>query len=167
MTSTETSTTPTADEIHFREAARVLVGGMSGAARENAALGRPMLAASGDGPYIVSPGGTRYHDFFTGFGATILGHNDPGVRAAIERGLDLGLVHGPETIYQAELAGRLTELVPCAELIRYANSGSEATMVAIRAARAHTGRSKILKFEGGYHGHNAGARALQHPSAGA
>ena len=91
MTSTETSTTPTADEIHFRE---------------NAALGRPMLAASGDGPYIVSPGGTRYLDFFTGFGATILGHNDPGVRAAIERALDLGLVHGPETTYQAELAGR-------------------------------------------------------------
>ena len=165
MTSTETSTTPTADEIHFLKAARVLVGGMSGAARENAALGRPMLAASGDGPYIVSPGGTRYLDFFTGFGATILGHNDPGVRAAIERGLDLGLVHGPETIYQAELAGRLTELVPCAELIRYANSGSEATMVAIRAARAHTGRSKILKFEGHFHGLQEHVLYSTHPPA--
>jgi len=153
LTSTNpTTSTLTPAERHFREAAQVLVGGMSGAARENAALGRPMLAARGEGARIITPDGDSYLDFFSGFGATILGHDHPGVRAAIEQVLDMGLVHGPETIYQPQLARRLTELVPCAELIRFANSGSESTMVAIRAARAYTGRTKILKFEGHFHG---------------
>ena len=165
MTSTNPAGGLTPDEAHFRQAAEVLVGGMSGAARENAALGRPMLATRGDGAHIISSDGTEYLDFFTGFGATILGHNDPGVRAGIERALDLGLVHGPETIYQPELARRLTELVPCAELIRFANSGSEATMAAIRAARAHTGRSMILKFEGHFHGLQEHVLYSTHPPA--
>ena len=165
MTSIDSTTAPTPDEIHFRAATEVLVGGMSGAARENAALGRPMLAARGDGARIIAADGTEYLDFFTGFGATILGHNDPGVRAAIEQALDLGLVHGPETIHQSELARQLTQLVPCADLIRFANSGSEATMVALRAARAHTGRSKILKFEGHFHGLQEHVLYSTHPPA--
>jgi len=165
VSSTDSTAALTPDEIHFRKAAGVLVGGMSGAARENAALGRPMLAARGDGARIVGSDGTEYLDFFTGFGATILGHNDPGVRAGIEQALDLGLVHGPETIHQPELARQLIQLVPCAELIRFANSGSEATMAALRAARAHTGRSKILKFEGHFHGLQEHVLYSTHPPA--
>ena len=139
-------------EDHFQNAARVLVAGLSGSARANPGLQHPFLAESGDGPWLITPDGSRYLDFHTGFGATILGHNHPGVRAAIEHALDLGIVHGPETVYAQRLAARIVDLVPGVELIRYANSGSEATMAAIRLARAHTGRSKILKFEGHFHG---------------
>ena len=137
---------------HFEAAREVLVAGISGAARENAALGHAMLATSGQGPYIIAPDGRRYLDYFTGFGSVILGYDHAGVRAAIEQALDMGIVHGPETVYQEQLAGRLVDLVPAAELVRFANSGSEATMAAIRLARAHTQRTKILKFEGHFHG---------------
>ena len=144
------STVSAAD--HFREAAKVLVAGVSGSARENPALGHAMLATRGDGPWLIAPDGRRYLDFHTGFGATILGHNHPGVRAAIEHALDMGIVHGPETVFAQRLAARLVDLIPSAELVRYATSGSEATMAAIRLARAYTGRNKILKFEGHFHG---------------
>ncbi len=153
----QTSTTRATDtrdraEEHFENAARVLVAGLSGSARENPGLGRAFLAERGDGPWLIASDGARYVDFHTGFGATILGHNHPGVRAAIEHALDIGIVHGPETVFAQRLAVRIVDLVPGAELVRYANSGSEATMAAIRLARAHTGRSKILKFEGHFHG---------------
>lgn len=137
---------------HFAEAAKVLVGGVSGSARVNPALGHPMLVERGEGPWLYAPDGSAYVDFHTGFGATILGHNHSAIRAAIERALDIGIVHGPETVYPSKLAEWLVELVPSAELVRYANSGSEATMAAIRLARTHTGRNKILKFEGHFHG---------------
>ena len=149
---------------HFREAAEVLVAGMSGSARENPALGHPMLAARGDGAWIITPDGQRYLDFFTAFGACILGHNHPAIRAAVEQALDLGIIHGPETVHNRQLAERLVELVPSAELVRFANSGSEATMAAIRVARAHTGRDKILKFEGHFHGLHEHVLYSTHPA---
>lgn len=137
---------------HFEAAREVLVAGISGTARENAALGQAMLAARGEGPYIIAPGGRRYLDYFSGFGSVILGYDHPGVRGAIEQALDMGIIHGPETVYQEQLARRIVNLVPSAEMVRFANSGSEATMAAIRLARAHTQRTKILKFEGHFHG---------------
>jgi len=136
---------------HFERAAEVLVGGLSASARENTSLGRPLLAARGDGPWITTPDGKRYIDFHTGYGATMLGHNHPAVRSAIERALDMGIVHGPETVHQEQLARRIVEIIPSAELVRFANSGTEATMAAIRAARAFAGRDKLLKFEGHFH----------------
>ncbi len=150
---------------HFAAARKVLVAGISGAARENTALGRPMLAARGDGAWTVAPDGTRYIDLHGGYGATILGHNHPRVRAAIERALDMGIVLGPETLYQERLAARLVEVIPSAELVRYASSGTEATMSAIRLARAHTGRDKILKFEGHFHGLHELVVFSTHPPA--
>ena len=149
-----TQATATSDraEEHFENAAKVLVAGLSGSARENPGLGRAFLAERGDGPWLIASDGSRYIDFHTGFGATILGHNHPGLRAAIEHALDIGIVHGPETVFAQRLAARIVDLLPSAELVRYANSGSEATMAAIRLARAHTGRGKILKFEGHFHG---------------
>ena len=139
-------------DAHFGNAAQVLVGGASGSARINAALGRPMLAASGDGAWFSAPDGRRYLDLWCAYGATVLGHNHPAVRRAIETALDTGVIHGPETPHQARLAARLVDLVPSAELVRFANSGTEATLAAIRLARTHTGRTKILKFEGHFHG---------------
>ena len=137
---------------HFEAAREVLVAGISGAARENAALGRAMLATRGEGPYIIEPDGQRYLDYFSGFGSVILGYDHAGVRASIQQALDLGIIHGPETVYQEQLARRLVNLVPSAEMVRFANSGSEATMAAIRLARTYTNRTKILKFEGHFHG---------------
>ncbi len=159
----ERATSTAAD--HFRAAARVLVGGVSGSARVNPALDHPLLAAGGDGAWLVATDGRRYLDFHTGYGATILGHNHPAVRAAIEQALDMGVVLGPETVYQQRLAARLVELIPCAERVRFANSGSEATMAAIRLARAHTGRAKLLKFEGHFHGLHEHVLYSTHPPA--
>ena len=149
----------------IESARKVLVAGISGAARENAALGHAMLAARGEGPFIISPDGERYIDYFTGFGSIILGYGHSGVRAAIEQVLDMGIIHGPETVYQERLAARLVDLVPSAGLVRYANSGSEATMAAIRLARAYTGRTKLLKFEGHFHGLHEHALYNTHPPA--
>ncbi len=146
------SATANASTEYFRKAAEFLVAGISGSARENPGLGHAMLVARGDGARLIGPDGASYLDFHTGFGATILGHNHPAVRSAIEHALDLGTVHGPETVHPMRLAKRLVELIPSAELVRFANSGSEAAMAAIRLARAHTGRKKILKFEGHFHG---------------
>ena len=150
---------------HFRAAERVLVGGVSGSARVNPALDHPLLAAGGDGARLIATDGRQYLDFHTGYGATILGHNHPAVRAAIEQALDMGVVLGPETVYQQRLAARLVELIPCAEQVRFANSGSEATMAAVRLARAHTGRAKLLKFEGHFHGLHEHVLYSTHPPA--
>ncbi|MBI3972596.1 MAG: aminotransferase class III-fold pyridoxal phosphate-dependent enzyme [Chloroflexi bacterium] len=131
---------------------RYLAGGISAPSRINPALGGPLLIERGDGPRLFGADGRTYLDFHNGFGSTLLGHNHPAVRRAIEQVLDLGIVAGAETVYQARLAARICELVPCAEQVRFAMSGSEATNAAIRLARTATNRSKILKFEGHFHG---------------
>jgi glutamate-1-semialdehyde 2,1-aminomutase len=142
-----------------------LVGGVSAPSRLNPALGAPLLIDRGDGPYLYAAGGTRYVDLHTGFGTTILGHNHPAIRRAIESVLDLGIVSGSETVHQARLAARICELVPCAELVRYASSGSEATNAVIRLARTYTGKRKILKFEGHFHGMHEHVVYSAHPPA--
>jgi glutamate-1-semialdehyde 2,1-aminomutase len=153
----------TSADTHFDSARDALVAGISGAARENAALGRAMLAARGEGPYVVAPDGERFIDYFTGFGSIVLGYGNLEVRAAIEQALDMGLIHGPETVYQLQLARCLIDLIPSADLVRFANSGSEATMVAIRLARAYTSRAKVLKFEGHFHGLHENVLFNTHP----
>jgi glutamate-1-semialdehyde 2,1-aminomutase len=145
----------------------VLAGGVSGSARINPALDRPLMVARGEGARLFDLDGNAYLDFHMGFGSTLLGHGHPAVRGAIERALDLGVVAGSETVYQARLARRLIDLVPCAERVRYANSGSEATQVALRLARAHTGRQKLLKFAGHFHGLHEHVLYSAHPPPGA
>ncbi len=152
MDSHSTSSHDAEDRAFFDAAAEVLVAGVSASARINPALGRAVLVERGDGPWLITPDGRRILDFHTGFGASFLGHNHPAIRAAVEAALDMGLVLGPETEHPRRLAEKVVELLPGAELVRYSNSGSEATMSAIRLARAHTGRRLILKFEGHFHG---------------
>lgn len=152
-----------ADLEFFAAAERVLVAGVSASARINPALGRAVLMERGDGPYMIAPGGAKILDFHGGFGASFLGHNHPCIRAGIEAALDLGMVLGPETEHPRRLAEKFVDLVPGAELVRYSNSGSEATMSAIRLARAHTGRKKILKFEGHFHGLHELVNFSTHP----
>ena len=134
------------------DARQWLPGGVSAAARLHPALGRPFLTASGTGAWVTDVDGRHYIDLETSFGATLLGHGDPRVRSAVERALDLGVLCGHDTPYQAELARRIVELVPSAELVRFTGSGTETAWHAARVARAATGRELVIKFEGHFHG---------------
>jgi glutamate-1-semialdehyde 2,1-aminomutase len=141
-------------EHAFAVAQAHLAGGVSAAARIHPSLGRPFMTARGDGAYVVDLDGRRYLDLNTSNGASLLGHGHPRVRRAIEQALDLGLLCAHETPHQGRVAGLLAALVPSAELVRFSGSGTETTWHAIRTARAVTGRPKVLKFEGHFHGYN-------------
>ena len=144
--------TPSKSDALFDFASRYMVAGVSGSARFNAALGRPLYLSHGDGCRLYDVDGRVFLDYNLSHGATFLGHNHPGIRKAIEQALDMGVICAYETEHHSRLAELLCRTVPCAEQIRFANSGSEATLAAIRVARAVTGRQKILKFEGHFHG---------------
>ena len=111
-----------------------------------------MYVSKADGCRIWDLDGKEYIDFNLAHGSAFLGYNHPRVRAAVEETLELGVLAGYETAGQAELAQRVVEIVPCAEQVRYGNTGSEGTLICTRLARAHTGRRKILKFWGHFHG---------------
>jgi glutamate-1-semialdehyde 2,1-aminomutase len=140
-----------ADEA-FAEGLKVFPGGVSAAARMNHCLGRPFYVSGGAGGYLFDLDGTRYVDFNMSNGAAFLGHGHPKVEQALVEGLRAGIVAGTETRYHAQLAETLIEIIPCAEKVRFASTGTEATMHALRLARAATGRDVIVKFEGHYHG---------------
>jgi glutamate-1-semialdehyde 2,1-aminomutase len=139
-------------EALFDFAKQYLVAGVSGSARMNAALGRPVYLTHGDGCRLYDVDGKCYLDYNLSHGASFLGHNHPGVRKAIQQALDMGVICAYETEHHSQVAETLCRLIPCAEQVRFANSGSEATFSALRVARAVTGRHKILKFEGHFHG---------------
>ncbi len=138
----------------YKAAREHLAGGVSAAARIHGSLGEPFMTARGEGGWVYDVDGRAYLDLNTSNGATLLGHGHPAVRAAIEHALDMGLVCAHETPYQSEVARKISELVPCAELVRFAGSGTETTWHAIRTARAFTGKNKVVKFEGHFHGYN-------------
>ncbi len=112
------------------------------------------MTARGEGGWVTDVDGKAYVDLNTSNGASLLGHGHPAVRRAIEQALELGIVCAHETPYQGEVARKISALVPCAELVRFAGSGTETTWHAIRTARAFTGKHKIIKFEGHFHGYN-------------
>ncbi|MEP7355941.1 MAG: aminotransferase class III-fold pyridoxal phosphate-dependent enzyme, partial [Anaerolineales bacterium] len=138
----------------FGAAQRVLPGGVSASARFNPAIGRPFFVSRGEGPYIFDLAGRRYIDMCLSHGASLLGHAHPKITAAVRRALDLGLICSYETKYHTALAQRVTELVPCAEMVRFSGSGTETVMHALRLARAVTRREKVIKFEGHFHGYS-------------
>jgi glutamate-1-semialdehyde 2,1-aminomutase len=138
----------------YQEAQRHLAGGVSAAARVHAALGRPLMVARGEGGRLYDVDGKAYVDLHTGSGASLLGHGHPAVRRAVQQALELGIVCAHETPYQGEVARKLSAIIPCAELVRFTSSGTETTWHAIRTARAYTGRSKVVKFEGHFHGYH-------------
>lgn len=104
------------------------------------------------GAYIWDPDGNRYIDYRLAFGPIILGHADPRVNQRVHEAIDSGTLFAHTHTLEIELAERITRMCPGVEMVRFANSGTEATQVAVRTARAHTGREKLLKFEGNYHG---------------
>lgn len=137
----------------FESAKQVLPGGVCATARVNQAIGRPFFVSRGDGAYVYDLDGNAFVDMCTSHGASLLGHNHPKIKAAVAKALDLGIICSYETEYPSQLAKRITEIVPCAEMVRFAGSGTETVMHALRLVRAATNREKIIKFEGHFHGY--------------
>ncbi|MCX6048657.1 MAG: aminotransferase class III-fold pyridoxal phosphate-dependent enzyme [Chloroflexi bacterium] len=137
----------------YEFAKQVLPGGVCASARVNQAIGRPFFVARGDGAYVYDLDGNQFIDMCTSHGASLLGHNHPKLKAAVAQALDLGIICSYETEHHSRLAQRVTEIVPCAEMVRFAGSGTETVMHALRLARTATGREKIIKFEGHFHGY--------------
>ncbi|BAM69439.1 MULTISPECIES: glutamate-1-semialdehyde 2,1-aminomutase [unclassified Methanothermobacter] len=134
----------------FERAQRVLPGGVSSPVRRFDPY--PFFAAGGKGCILESVDGKSYIDYCLAYGPLILGHAHPRVVEAVERQIERGTTYGVPSEGEIELAETIIDRVPCAEMVRFMNSGTEATMAAVRLARAYTGRDKIVKFEGSYHG---------------
>lgn len=138
----------------FERARQVLAGGISSSARvtTTGALDHPLYLVQGKGAHVHDADGNEYIDYLIAYGSAILGHAPPHLVAPLQQVLTQGTMFGTCNTAEVELAEQICRMVPCAELVRYANSGSEAIQGAVRAARGVTGRHKILKFEGHYHG---------------
>ncbi|MCD7864785.1 MAG: glutamate-1-semialdehyde 2,1-aminomutase [Clostridiales bacterium] len=145
----------TKSEQLFRRAGKVIPGGVNSPVRAFGSVGlTPRMIASADGAYMTDEDGRSYLDFVGSWGPMILGHNHPAVREAVIRACENGLSYGAATKREVEMAELICGSIPNLEMIRMVNSGTEAVMSAIRAARGYTGRDKIIKFTGCYHGHS-------------
>ncbi len=139
----------------FEAAKQRIPGGVNSPVRAFKAVGgTPVFIDRAEGPYLFDVDGKRYIDYVLSWGPMLLGHAHPDVLDAVRQQLDKGLSFGAPTALETELAEMLCSLVPGMEQVRMVNSGTEATMSAIRLARGATGRDKIIKFEGCYHGHS-------------
>ena len=163
-----------ASETLFERACRVIPGGVNSPVRAFKGVGgKPVFFARGEGPYLFDADGKRYIDYVCSWGPLVLGHGHPAVLEALSVQMHRGLSFGAPTELEVEMAELLLRLMPSLEMVRMVNSGTEATMSAIRLARGFTGRTKILKFEGCYHGHSdallvkagSGALTLGEPSS--
>jgi glutamate-1-semialdehyde 2,1-aminomutase len=138
----------------FQRAQPLLPGGVNSPVRAFKAVdGEPFFTARADGAYLFDGEGRRYIDYVGSWGPMIVGHNHPAVREAVERAVSNGLSFGTPCAAEVVMAETIARLVPSMQMLRMVNSGTEATMSAIRLARGVTGRDKIVKFEGCYHGH--------------
>ncbi len=151
----------------FDAAQQVIPGGVNSPARAYGPVGGdPLFIVKGEGARIVDADGRSYIDFVGSWGPLILGHAHPEIVAAVNAAAAEGTSFGAPTEIEVKMAQLVTEMVPSVEMVRMVNSGTEATMSAIRLARGHTGRNKIVKFEGCWHGHadsfliQAGSSAL-------
>ena len=158
----------------FAAACQVLPGGVNSPVRAYRSVGlTPRFIQRAEGSSIYDVEGRRYIDYVCSWGPMILGHNHPVIREAVEKAVVDGLSFGAPTPREVEIAQLMVEMVPGLEMVRMVNSGTEAVMSALRLARGATGRDKLIKFEGCYHGHsdcmlvNAGSSALAggHPSS--
>lgn len=159
----------TLSEDLFEQAREIIPGGVSSPVRAFKAVGgSPLFFKEGIGPYLVDVDDKRYIDYVGSWGPLILGHRHPAVVAAIKETLDTGVSFGAPIEAELKLAHKIIKHMPSIEMVRMVNSGTEATMTAIRLARGFTKRDKIIKFVGCYHGHSdsllvkAGSGALTH-----
>lgn len=138
----------------FAAAREVIPGGVNSPVRAFAGVGgTPVFIERAEGPYMYDIEGNRYIDYVGSWGPMITGHANPKVLDAVKRQVDNGLSFGAPTELETEMARLVIDLVPSAEMVRMTSSGTEAVMSAIRLARGFTGRNKVVKFSGGYHGH--------------
>ena len=138
----------------FQEAQKLFPGGVNSPVRAFRAVGgQPLFIERGEGPYLYDVDGNRYIDYVLSWGPLITGHAHPNVVKAIQEAAIQGTSYGAPSPLEIELAKRIMEFLPNIEMIRFVNSGTEATMSALRLARAYTKRDKIIKFDGCYHGH--------------
>ena len=144
----------TRSERLFERAVKRIPGGVNSPVRAYGAIGEtPRFIEKADGCYIYDVDGNRYIDYIDSWGPMILGHNFPAVRESVQKACENGLSFGCATELEVEMAEFICERIPHVEMVRMVNSGTEAVMSAIRAARGYTGREKIVKFAGCYHGH--------------
>src|SRR6185503_18772173 len=138
----------------FQEAQALLPGGVDSPVRAFRAVGgQPLFIERGEGPYLYDVDGNRFIDYVLSWGPLIAGHAHPDVVAAIQRAAVKGTSYGAPSPLELELAKSIMDFMPNIEMLRFVNSGTEATMSALRLARAYTKREKIIKFDGCYHGH--------------
>ncbi|QAT42397.1 glutamate-1-semialdehyde 2,1-aminomutase [Aminipila luticellarii] len=141
----------------FEEAKHYIPGGVNSPARAFQAVGTtPRFIEKADAQFIYDADGNKYIDYIGSWGPMILGNNNPGVLKAVQETIVHGLSFGAATGREITMAKLACEMIPCFEMVRMVNSGTEATMSALRTARGYTGRNKIIKFEGCYHGHSDG-----------
>jgi len=143
-----------ANALWFERARRVIPGGVDSPVRSFSAVGgTPYTVARGEGPYVFDVEGRRYVDLVQSYGAIILGHAHPAVTSAIVAAAARGTTYGAPTEGEVRLAETVCARVPGCEQVRLVSSGTEATMSALRVARGFTGRDRVVKFDGCYHGH--------------
>ncbi|MBL7252336.1 glutamate-1-semialdehyde 2,1-aminomutase [Alloalcanivorax marinus] len=164
----------THSEQLFRRAQQHIPGGVNSPVRAFKGVGgTPVFFHRAEGPWLYDEDDNRYVDYVGSWGPMILGHNNEAVREAVQKAAADGLSFGAPTAAEVDMADLVCELVPSMDMVRMVNSGTEATMSAIRLARGYTGRDKIIKFEGCYHGHvdsllvkaGSGALTLGTPSS--
>ena len=144
----------TTSEQLFEQAKQFIPGGVNSPVRAFKAVGgTPVFVEKAKGPYLYDCQGKRYIDYVLSWGPMIMGHAHPDIIAAVDKKLKDGLSFGTPTEIETDMARTLCNIMPNMDLVRMVNSGTEATMSAIRLARAFTSRNKIIKFEGCYHGH--------------
>lgn len=144
----------TSEELMSR-AVKVIPGGVNSPVRAFGSVGMtPRFIERADGPYVWDVEGNRYLDYVGSWGPMILGHNDPAVREAVQKACERGLSFGAATELEVVIAEFICDTVPHVDMVRMVNSGTEAVMSALRLARGFTGRDKVVKFAGNYHGHS-------------
>lgn len=138
----------------FRRAQKHIPGGVNSPVRAFKGVGgTPVFFRHAEGPYLFDEDDNRYVDYVGSWGPMILGHNNQEVREAVLKAVADGLSFGAPTAAEVDMADLVCEMVPSMDMVRMVNSGTEAVMSALRLARGHTGRDKVIKFEGCYHGH--------------
>lgn len=138
----------------WEKASRHLPGGVCSSARINKALGHPFYLSRAKGSKVYDLEGNEYVDLCLSFGASLLGHGHPRIIEATHKALELGIMCAYENEWQAQLAQKMAETVPCIDLLRFTMTGTETTYYAIKLAREYTGRTLVVKFEGHFHGFN-------------
>lgn len=145
----------TKSEMLFERGVKRIPGGVNSPVRAFGSVGEtPRFIASAKGAYLTDADGNQYLDYVGSWGPMILGHSHPAVLEAVEQACRKGLSFGAATEAEVEMAELISDIIPSVQMVRMVNSGTEAVMSAVRAARGYTGRNKIVKFAGCYHGHS-------------